>query len=372
MKTVLAGITIGLLCLWLTFGASKTDFEAIGLGIGTSAVYQSYDGRRIHCGDPEDAKICLKESKNNSPRTRIALLGWSQLHGINQYEEGQHGAPWILASKYAPQKSDFLTFSHGNANPQEHFVFFQWLQTQEKFDGLVIGAWMQGMREEGIRSAIADVSHDKEIRRVLEQSDTGKEALAVIAPKTGSLPSDKAFSTTQDKVENALVNWLSAHSTLWELRGEAEGRIRLYFRNIKFHVVRLRDMALGLDKSEWIWPIPPARYEKNIRFLESIVSEARAADMEVLIYIPPRPKEDPFPFSPDLYKQFKADVETFAKKHGASYANLEDCVSGDVWGMTMGGDGIMTRDITHFAVGGHEQLASCLEKEISKSFKVVR
>ena len=151
---IFLGISLGLTALWAIFKDQKTAFDALGLGVGTTAVYQKYEGRHVHCSDLSTANKCIADA-NHTAKKRIALLGWSQLHGVNQYQEGDHTAPWLLAKDFAQKNIDFLTFSQGRANPQEHFVLFEWLTSQTRIDGLVIGAWIQGMREEGIRPDIA-------------------------------------------------------------------------------------------------------------------------------------------------------------------------------------------------------------------------
>lgn len=359
------GLIIGLTTLWAIFGNQQTRFGQLGLGIGTQAVYQSHKGHPIHCGDLSNAASCLTQTNAALPKARIALLGWSQLHGINQYREGQKGTALLLTEHFDDKNIDFLTFSQGNANPQEHYIFFHWLNQSTDLDTLVIGAWIQGMREEGVRANIAIATQNAAIRENLEKTDLGRRSLEVIDRQTDNQPNH--HTTLQDKTETLLLNTLDANIPLWAIRSEGEGQIRLFFRHIKFHIVKIRNTLLGLKKSEWIWPIPDARYNKNIEYLEGIVATAKEKNINVLIYIPPRPVDIHFPFDPSTYSKFKKEVETFSKKHGAQYANLEDCVTGSVWGMTRGGDGSLIRDMTHFTAGGHKQLVRCLKGELDKT-----
>lgn len=367
---VILGGVLGLSILWFLFANQETEFDKLGLGIGTSQVYQTYNDRNVHCGDLTNANLCIADTNSHKVKGRIALLGWSQLHGVNQYQEGQHTAPWLLVDYYSKKNIDFVTFSQGNANPQEHYVFFEWLMSQTDLKGLVVGAWMQGMREENIRSSIAIAMQEPEVRDSLLSTEVGNKALQMI--ESSDALQTKGSASFQDVVETKIVETLKDNVSLWRVREEAEGQIRLFFRNIKFNIVKLRNILLGLEKENWMWPIPEARYNKNIQFLETLVEEARKNNIEVLIYVPPRPSDAPFPFDPDLYARFKNDVKTFSDKYGAHFANLEDCVTGDVWGTTKDGDGELIQDITHFKAGGHAQLAKCLEKEINKNFRSIR
>lgn len=367
LTAVMLGLSLGLFLLWLVFKGGKTAFDEIGLGIGTVAQFQTLDGRHVHCRNLNDAMACIDATNARDPKARIALLGWSQLHGVNQYRDGDRTAPWRLAKSFEARTIDFLTLSQPLSNPQEQYVLLHWLQTQSRFDGLVIGAWLQGMREENVRPAIAIAAADARVRARLEGSEQGRMALELIdKAKDASAPETASF---QQRVEASLIEALKSQFALWRVRSEAEGRIRLFFQTIQFQLVKIRNLLLGLKKDKWIWNIPPARYDKNIAFLEAIVRQARAEGLDVLVYVPPRPADIHFHFDEKLYARFKNQVEVFAMKSGASFVNLEDCVKGDVWGMTRDGDGELVKDMTHFTASGHGQLAACLEDAVTHHFE---
>ena len=108
--TVFIGVILGLLTLWYLFSDQQTEFDKLGLGIGTSRVYQTYKGQYVHCSDLPNAEKCIVDTNLKKVTGRIALLGWSQLHGVNQYQDGEHTAPWLLADVYSKKNIDFLTF----------------------------------------------------------------------------------------------------------------------------------------------------------------------------------------------------------------------------------------------------------------------
>lgn len=368
---VISAIITGVIGVWSILGTKTTDFDKLGLGVGTSAVYESLGGRRIHCGEVDDATHCVRDAEDVQSNFRLVLLGWSQLHGINQYREGQHGTPFLLNHLLRPSGIDTLTFSQGNANPKEHFLFYTWLSKQMPIDGLIIGAWLQGMREDAIRPSIAAVTNDPDVSEELRRSAAGQRALvlASINSETSLSDSDSDSDADSDmplyvQSEEFLSSWMSENVPLWAVRSEAAGQISLFFRNLKFSVLQLRNWLLGLEEEKWVWPIPEQRYQENMKYLEAIIGEAKSQGKEVLVYIPPRPVNGRFPFDPQVYQRFKTEVEALVDNYEGYFANLENCVEGPVWGQTRGGDGELVQDFTHFSAEGHKQLAACLSEVV--------
>ena len=73
------------------------NLEELALGEENTASFSSVDEDKIHCGDLRDAQQCIDNYYGNAVGDEVVLwLGNSQLHTINQMEDGDELSSSIL------------------------------------------------------------------------------------------------------------------------------------------------------------------------------------------------------------------------------------------------------------------------------------
>jgi hypothetical protein len=361
-------VVCGLAADWWLFSGQRQDFAAAGLGINTTAHDTSYYAgpRRVICSSIEDLDRCLAALPPSTTRKRLLWIGWSQLYAINDYHAGDRTGPALLAERLAAENVDLIAIAMPNINPREALVVYEYLRPRLKLAGVIVPAWLQGMKQEGIRPTWAAALVDPAVRPALAALPSGEAILASVAPQAKSAQEigqqnlAKDTRTTQERVEQRLVSWLTDHFAPWRVRSQAQGEIKLMLLAGKEQVLRLRNLVLGTRAASWINVIPPVRYEINLKAFTDLVSAARGDGLAVLVYVPPRPSGRRFPFDPAVYAAFKSDSERIARQHGASFANIEDTVADDVWGEADNGAGEIVTDHSHFTAAGHHQMSDAL------------
>ena len=84
----------------------------------------------------------------------------------------------------------------------------------------------------------------------------------------------------------------------------------------------------------------PARYNRNMLALEELLTHAEVKEQDVLLYIPPIRTDVAPPYDPQEYADFKEAIQTLAANHtNTHFANLEDIVPGEYWGLKASTDG---------------------------------
>jgi hypothetical protein len=365
-------VALGLCAVWWLFSGEQQDFAAAGLGVNTTVHEDSlHDGsRRVICSGLDDLDRCLSALPPSGTRKRVLWLGWSQLYAINDYHPGGRTGPALLAHELDPHGIDLVAVAMPNINPREELLVYEYVRRRITLSGLIVPAWLQGMKQEGIRPSWAAALADPAVRGALAALPSGPSILAAnaqeaksaqeIAQKTAQEPAQ----TTQQRVEGWLVAQLDALFPLWRLRGEAQGRIKLALLDGKEQVLRLRNLLLGTRAKNWVNVIPPARRAINMQALTDLVGAARRDGLPVLLYVPPRSRRE-FPFDPAVYAAFKADAEQLAHASGASFANIEDSVADGVWGKIDNGAGELVTDYSHFTAVGHRQMAGAMHDALA-------
>ena len=364
----LLAVAFGVGADWWLFSRQTRDFAAAGLGINTTSNEASfYDGgRRVVCFSIEDLDRCLGQLPPSTARKRLLWLGWSQLYAINDFHAGDRTGPALLAERLDGADVDLFAIAMPNINPREELLVYEYLRPRLKLSGLIVPAWLQGMKQEGIRPTWQAALADPAVRSALAALPSGAGVLAAVGPQAKSAQEIgqqnlvKDTRTTQERVEQWLVAELSDRLAPWRVRSEAQGEIKLTLLAGKEQVLRLRNLVLGTRAANWINVIPPVRYGINLEALTDLVSTARRDGLPVLVYVPPRPSDRRFPFDPAVYAAFKSDSERIARSLGASFANIEGAVADDLWGEADNGAGEIVIDHNHFTAAGHRLMADAL------------
>ncbi len=365
-------LALGPCAVWSLFAGEHEDFAAAGLGVNTTVHEDSlhYGSRRVACFSLEDLDQCLSALPPSPTRKRVLWLGWSQLYAMNDFHPGDRTAPSLLAEQLDRAGIDLVAIAMPNINPREELLVYEYVRRRIALNGVIVPAWLQGMKQEGIRPTWAAALADPAVRAGLASLRSGPSMLAATAEEVKSAqeiaqkPTQAQTQTTQQRVEGWLTGRLDKLFPLWQLRGVAQGRIKLALLDGKEQVLRLRNLLLGTRAKNWVNVIPPARQAINMQALTDLVGAARHDGLPVLLYVPPRPRVE-FPFDPAVYAAFKADCERLARVSGASFANIEDSVADGVWGRIDNGAGELVTDFSHFTAAGHRQMAGAMHDALA-------
>jgi len=357
---VLIGAIIAVFVLIVGFSGKKTNFDEIALGNETQSMFTSYEDFKIHCQHLEDANLCM-EGVQHRKLPKVALwLGNSQVHAVNKLKQGQENAPPILFRLLHKIGIDLITFSQPNANLQEHYVLFEYLKNRLYYlQLLILPIVFDDLRENGLRVEIAQAFANAETKTALEQTDIGRRILAEHGePNDVSQDMAALQETIQEHSEITLNNWLEKHSNLWASRAEIRG-------NLFLSLYLFRNSVLGINPSSKRRVIR-GQYLANMAALAAIIDSAKVSNIEVLLYIVPLRNDVEIPYVAEEYNLFKNKIKQLAINKGIAFANLENLVPGELWGMkdstTVGGEPEL--DFMHFQAAGHKLLAKELYQAI--------
>jgi hypothetical protein len=108
-----------------------------------------------------------------------------------------------------------------------------------------------------------------------------------------------------------------------------------------------RNKLLGISNTTKR-PIISGRYDLNKEFLRIMIDISKERGVQFLYYINPLNPQADNPYVPAQYDVFKQWAESNAVASGVPFANLENVVPKDAWGLFMGGP-----DFKHFSGRGH-------------------
>jgi hypothetical protein len=360
------GLVIGLLAL--EFFVSKIDntkkLDELALGEATSIYLAIENGVPIHCHDLEDAFSCLEPYNKNSGDEGVVLwLGNSQIHSINQMNDGDETAASTLHRQLQIQSRYLLSFSQPNASLQEHYVLFEYLLNKLPISTLILPLVFDDMRETGIRQSLSIAFEEKKLKQQLETTGIGRLLLSNHGSHDSSGNDMEGLEdTVQEMSEVYLNSELESIWDVWANRKELRGHLltSLYF---------FRNWVFGINASTTRKMIP-GRYSINKQSLEAIVDSARDSNISVLIYIAPLRNDVKIPYDLQQYNDFKAEILSI-KREGVRVVDFENLVPGKYWGSkasTTVEDG-QEVDFMHFQAGGHRLLTAGLLTELRLLWK---
>lgn len=353
---ILIGVALVLTILAWQYAGRRTDFsDAATLGAHTTSFFATRDGFPIHCAPGADFVRCVESFDHINAAHKLIWFGNSQLHAINQYRQGDQTAPALLSSRLVADGTHLVTFSQPNANLQEHYVMFEHLRTRLTIRQIILPVVFDDTREDGLREEVAVMTRDATLRAQLMSDEYGRKLLEDQHAKIPKNPAI-ALNTPQDQTESWLVEKLERNLPVWHARPQIRG-------DIFVGLYRLRNAVFGITPSTKRRKIL-SRYIANLGALEAIFKSARAAGVDVLVYIAPiGTYRGQRPYVESEYAQFKLDVQELSERHAATYANLEDLIPEHLWGQkdsTVLGSATEP-DFMHFTSAGHMVLADHLE-----------
>jgi len=102
-------------------------------------------------------------------------------------------------------------------------------------------------------------------------------------------------------------------------------------------------------------PMLASAFRTNREFLGLMADVAKENGVTLALYVIPLNPMAQNPYIPEEYASFKTWLQTFASERGLPFANLEDVVPHDDWGLSNG-----EPDFKHFRERGHERTAAAL------------
>jgi len=340
---------------------SRSNFEDFALPEGTFSYYAEHCGRKIHCKGISDAEGCIDGWLKRDCQEVALWIGNSQIHGVNQFRDGQETASPILFRHLSKFGMYFLTFSFPNANFQEEYVLFEYLRRRLKLKVLVLPVVFISFRESGVRDDIAKALLQPEIKDSLKSTTIGERILTECAAKAvvQNVDLGAVLGTIQEHSESFLNNWLNQNFSLWAARPQARGQLVTT-------AYRLRNAVFGIKPQSQRRMIK-GRYQENMAALEAMIDAALKENIKVILYTTPIRHDVPLPYLTWEYMDNKNDVRRLAEEKGAVYADLDEVVPDEFWGQkgSTNLDGSLEADFFHFQASGHailaKELASLLE-----------
>jgi hypothetical protein len=298
-----------------------------------------------------------------SEQISLLWLGNSQLHTINQYQDGDHLAPfWLRKTIGCGGCLVPLGVSLPDANLQEHYVLARHASLRIPLSLLVVELVFDDLRNDGLRSdnlrddfsillsaeLRADLWRHPIGQEILDNFDNSKK-VASGTPETAGL---QGF--VQKSIEDSLVDGLGNVFPLWADRPNLRAKLLTDLYYTRNWVLNIKPMTAR----KMIKP----RYERNMKALEAMISGMRRDGVPVLLYIAPIRHDLPLPYDLSEYEAWKKQVQKLAAGYGVGFINLERLVPAQYWG-TYHEDDV---DFMHFQGEGHKLLAQALLPEVKK------
>jgi hypothetical protein len=369
---LIVGTLLAAFLLNYALRGGDVNFEELGLGFNTKSVFAEVDGEPVHCDDfgddRYDAALCLEAAAERGGDMAL-WLGNSQLHGLNDQQEGETTAIPILRETLSQRGLDLLTLSQPNATLEEHYLMFEHVRARLPLRLLILPVVMDDLREFGVRRGVAHVLGDPATSAALADTPTGQALVEKYTPEAPTVTDgatdgatdadlDGLDQTVQEVTEEALTGWLRKHWRLWKARPQLRGQLITQLKAARKSAFRVTPSTKR--------PMMPAHYHPNMSALRATIQSARAHDIDVLLYIPPIRSDVEIPYVAEEYARFKEEIEQLAAETGSGFVNLELLVPGELWGMkastTLSKE--PEYDFMHFKAAGHRLLADALAEEV--------
>ena len=341
---------------------SNKNFEELALGENTKGFTGKAGNIKIHCHNLTDYQECLSDySKFGSNNPIILWLGNSQLHAINDYQEGQKTASTIFFDKAKKQKKYLLTLSQPNANLQEHLIILSHLIKKVPIENLILPIVFDDLREDGIRKNLQDIFYDEKSLKFIRTSEIGNNLILNHAQNDSSgNETNKNKKSFQDSSESYLNKKMEEVWPLWLKRSSLRGEL---FNSL----YKFRNFVFNIDPTS-TRKILPGQYKKNLQALKAILKIANKNNIKTLIYVVPIRNDIKIPYNLNEYDNFKKDIQKIATNNKIEFKNFENLVPNSMWGekSTTTLENKNEVDFMHFKSSGHEILANSIFTEMTK------
>jgi hypothetical protein len=355
--SLLAGLAAAAAGL-IAYERVKVDPTTFDLDPAMIEVAESWNGIPFTGSYPTAIKSMLDEQIKHPPAdvrppcipTNILWLGNSQLHFIENFEKGQHAAPFLLREALdCPETTVPLAVSLPHANLQEDYVLYHIVRRRLPVSAIIIQLSFDDLREDGLREDLGLLLEPAD-RTALKSSALGLGILTKAESQWQGRDGGENAALTgflQKKLEDSINAVLTARWQLWADRKWL--RTRLYV-----DIYEVRNVVLGIRPTT-IRKLIPQRYADNMSALGTLLQEAAASGIRVIPYIAPIRQDLVSPYDHGEYLSWKQDVARLALANGSSVLDLAALVPATEWPPAS-----ESADFNHFKVGGHKLLANAL------------
>ena len=292
-------------------------------------------------------------------QTLVVVSGMSQMFSISEREPGDLSISELMDDGLAPKRVRVYGLAAGNLCNEEAFFLLQSLlekpQTTPKV--FIFGACFDKMRNLDLRPGYqqflwAKPGLQESWKRTAEAYRqqyplAAEKMLKSLEDLRASKSSNDAF---EDKLRDRLADWVPLVASRKELNARAQ-RFLYDVRNKLFGI-----------KTSSKRPLVKARYELNQEFLEMMIDVCSKAGVQFITYVVPLNPLAESPYVPEEYTEFKDWLSRLAETRRVPFANLENLVPSQDWGLWLGGP-----DFKHFKGAGHRRTAAKLLHEFGPS-----
>lgn len=338
-------------------GREKIEFENLALGSETRTYFGKDRAHHpIHIAGMRSISsfdTFMSGWKKRGSRKVILFLGNSQAHSINHLKPGQATASKLLFDTYDSLGFDVLSVSMPNANFQEFYLLFSYLKSCLSINGLVIPAFFDDFREDGIRESYFAPLAIRYTGFRLEATDDVSSSIneSLESFRKNSSDSIADIGALDMTVQKSVEIWLDKAVTgifpLWGKRDQLRGKFFLALYS-------LRNSAFGIDAQT-----PRKRvissFNRNMTAMKLLVEKAKSAGIDILLFIPPLRGDVKVPYVESEYVEFKNSVKNLAREEGIRFRDMSDLIPGELWGMlrTAANPEHKEYDFMHFRYEGH-------------------
>lgn len=338
---------------------SLKDFRAgdIGLGIATTTHENFFSEQPINQthGGVDQILETIKYFKDQGKEV-VLLLGNSQLHSINYYQEGDFLTVYYLNERAVVEGSNlrFVQLSSPNVNFQELLIYYLVLSNQEiRPDWIFIGATFRGFQLSSVREKFIDELSVVDLSK-FELSQDIKVNLTSITKNTinDSLPERLSL---QKRTEDFIVSKMEDFWEPYRYRGNVRSQLKIIPGLIYQKYYSKKTFFESNEVTEAI----------NMNYLKQLTYLANNDSVRVLLYQPPHPfvSSEVFQYDKVDYKNCYNNIQDLCKELPFAYfASFENVVPLEYWGKNNRG----RLDIFHFRVEGHKLLAENLFNHLIK------
>lgn len=298
----------------------------------------------------------------------VILMGMSQMYAINDYREGYETISEHLDDYYAPRNTRVYGLAAPNLNNEEALLLLlaSISSPQTTPAVLIYGVCFDKFRNEGVRPDLLKfmLSNDslvgewRRVAAVAEQKYPAASAkMRTLIPVSASTRTSTS-ATAQPIKTKAPDSTLESRIRALSARGVplVDGRTDLngYFQDLLY---KLRNKVFHISATTKR-PILQSAYDLNQDFLAMLADVAAANDVRLVLYVIPLNPRANSPYVPEQYEAFKKWLSQFARQRSLPFANLENAVPADEWGLLNGGP-----DFKHFKESGHIRTADAIRSQ---------
>lgn len=334
----------------------KKPLDEFALNENQKTIYTKINGKKIHCQSLNDLSDCLKVySYQKKDIPVILFLGNSQLHTINDYQDGDQTSINKLFKYFNSINKYLITISQANANLQEHFLLSAYLKSRVNIKSIILPIVYDDLREDGLRPGIIEALDDELTIKNILSSNTGINLINIQAPSQTNIKNTTANGKISKNLEKKINEIVSFYFPLWGKRDLIRGKLYGSF-------YKIRNTIFGIN-AQTIRKKIPGRYQKNINALKDLIYLTSSNNIDLFIYIAPIRSDIKIPYDYEDYNKFKSEIENYTNGLNSKFANFENIISGNNWGnkkSTNLNNENYEFDFMHFTSEGHNLLADSI------------